>query len=377
MFTPRQPASAPVGALSRVRTPRWVRALPVLLVAVDLIAEYVASAHIAAGFPLAVLPVLVAFGYGPGAVALSTVGAVALQGAMAQRVGHLTEQHHVWIYLATALAGVLGTVLSWQRNRQEHDLVQVRSVAEALQRTVLHPVPPRSGGLRTAGLYRAAQAEVPIGGDLYSICETRYGTRVLLGDVRGKGLDAVRTVADLLGAFRAVAHEAEHLDDLADLLDRQLQRVAGDRDDQELFATATLLQHDPGTGRCLLVNRGHHAPLLIGPAGVRAVDAPEQLPLGLGGLSLATPAAPVVFTLEPGHTLLLYTDGLSEARDPAGAFYPVAERLTTLTALPGTDPEHLVAALDEDVRTRCGPLTDDLAILALTPVGPGSDAPSD
>ncbi|MFJ9519786.1 PP2C family protein-serine/threonine phosphatase [Kitasatospora sp. NPDC101801] len=374
MSTPDPQTTAPVGALSGARTPRWVRALPALLVAVDLTAEYAASAHIAAGFPLTVLPVLVAFGYGPVAVALSTFGTVALQGVMAERVGHLTEQHHLWIYLATAVAGVLGAVLSWQRIRQEHDLVQVRSVAEALQRTVLHPVPPRSGGLRTAGLYRAAQAEVPIGGDLYSICETRYGTRVLLGDVRGKGLDAVRTVADLLGAFRAMADETGSLNDLADLLDRQLQRVAGDRDDQELFATATLLQHDPATGRCLLVNRGHHAPLVTGPAGVREVDAPEQLPLGLGGLTAAAPAAPAAFTLEPGHTLLLFTDGLTEARDRAGEFYPVAERLAVLA---GTDPEHLVAALDADVRARCGLLTDDLAILALTPLGPGPDGPSD
>ncbi|MER5868020.1 PP2C family protein-serine/threonine phosphatase [Kitasatospora sp. NPDC002040] len=365
---------AALAVAGEVRVPGWVRALPLLLVAVDLVAEYLASAHIAAGFPLVLLPVVVAFGYGPGAVALSAAGTVGIQLLMAERVGHLTEQHHVWTYLATALAGVLGAALAWQRIRQERDLVRVRSIAEALQRTVLHPVPARSGGLRTAGIYRAAQAEVPIGGDLYSICETRHGTRVLLGDVRGKGLEAVRTVADLLGSFRAVAHETESLAELAELLDRQLQREAGDREDLELFATATLLQHDPATGRCLLVNRGHHAPLLAGPDGVHPVDAPEQLPLGFGALAAGPPVEPTAFALRPGHTLLLFTDGLSEARDPAGAFYPVADRAA---ALGDTDPDRLIAHLDQDVRDRCGPLADDLAVLALTPAGPGGDTPSD
>ncbi|WP_441246425.1 PP2C family protein-serine/threonine phosphatase [Kitasatospora sp. McL0602] len=347
------------------RAPRWVLALPLLLIVVDLVLEFSLPSDVAAGFLLTVLPVVVAFSMRPLVVGLSTVGALALQAVLADRAEHLTEQHHVWVYVSTALAGALGAALSWQRIRQDRDLVRVRSIAETLQRTVLRPVPTHIGGLRAAGLYRPAHADVAIGGDLYEICETRYGTRVLLGDVRGKGLDAVRTVADVLGAFRAVAHETADLGELAELLDRQVLRAAAERGDDELFVTAVLLQHRPGSGRCELVNRGHLDPVLLTPSGVRLVHCPEDLPLGLGQLA-AAPAQTVTLPLPPGHTLLLHTDGVSEARDATGTFYPLTDRLATL---PGADPEAVVAFLDQDVRRHSAPLTDDLAVLALTPAG--------
>lgn len=348
------------------RAPRWVVALPFLLIAVDLSLEIVLPHTVAAGFLLTVLPVIAAFGLRPLVVGFSTLVAIGLQAVLAARADHLVEQHHIWIYIATALAGLMGAVLSWQRIRQDRDLVRVRTVAETLQRTVLRPVPTHIGGLQAAGLYRPAQADVAIGGDLYEVCETRFGTRVLLGDVRGKGLEAVRTVADVLGAFRATAHETPDLADLAELLDRQVLREAGERGDDELFVTAVLLQHRAGSGECEVVNRGHLAPVLLTPTRVRPVECPEYLPLGLGQLGSDRPARPVTIPLPPGHTLLLHTDGVSEARDTAGAFYPLTERLT---ALGGTDPEDVVAFLDQDVRRHSSPLTDDLAVLALSPIG--------
>lgn len=345
------------------KVPRWVVTLPLLLIALDLVLEIALPHTVAAGFLLTVLPVIVAFGRRPAMVGIATVAAVALQAALAGRAGHLVEQHHIWIYVATALAGVMGAALAWQRTRQDRDLVRVRTVAETLQRTVLRPVPTHVGGLRAAGLYRPAQADVAIGGDLYEICQTRFGTRVLLGDVRGKGLDAVRTVADVLGAFRATAHETPSLAELAEVLDRQVLREAAERGDEELFVTAVLLQHRAGSGECELVNRGHLAPILLTPDLVQPVSCPEHLPLGLGRLGPGTSQTTTV-SLPPGHTLLLHTDGVSEARDSAGTFYPLADRLSALDA---TDPENVVAFLDQDVRRHSSPLADDLAVLALTP----------
>ncbi|MEV4555812.1 PP2C family protein-serine/threonine phosphatase [Kitasatospora sp. NPDC049285] len=346
-----------------LRSPGWVRWLPAALLAVDLTLEVALPQSVAAGFLLTVLPVVVAFSAGPWPVAGSTVLTVVLQALLAWRAGHLLEQHHVWTYLATVLAGAMGAGLAWQRRRQARDLVRLRAVADTLQHTVLRPVPARTGGLRAAGLYHPAETDVAIGGDLYEVCETRHGTRILLGDVRGKGLDAVRTVADVIGAFRIAAHEATELDELADQLDRQVRREADERGDAELFVTAVLLQHRPDTGSLDLVNRGHLAPLLVTPGGVRPVHCPEQLPLGLGHLA-TTAEPPTTLPLPPGHTLLLHTDGVTEARDHTGAFYPLAARLTTL---PTTDPDTLVTFLDHDVRRHASPLTDDLAVLALTP----------
>ncbi|MFJ5924008.1 PP2C family protein-serine/threonine phosphatase [Kitasatospora sp. NPDC092948] len=366
-----QPAQAPdrraaarweAAMAEALRTPLWVRVLPVLLLVADLALEESVPRVVAAGFVLTVLPVVVAFSAGPAVVAGATAVTVGLQALLALRAGHFQEQHHLWTYLATVLAGVMGAGLSIQRRRQARDLVRMRTVAETLQHTVLHPVPARVGELRAAGLYRAAEADVGIGGDLYDVCETRHGTRILLGDVRGKGLEAVRTVADVIGAFRIAAHETADLGDLAAQLDRQVRRSAEQRGDGELFVTAVLLQHDPFTGRFELVNRGHLAPLMVAPGTVAAVRCAEDLPLGLGHLAPGPAPAPTGVALPPGHSLLLHTDGVTEARDRDGEFYPLAARLGTL---PITDPDTLVDFLAQDVRRHAGALTDDVAVLAL------------
>ncbi|MFD7731206.1 PP2C family protein-serine/threonine phosphatase [Kitasatospora phosalacinea] len=344
-----------------LRTPTWVRVLPVLLVVADLVMEWSIPRSIAAGFLLTVIPVVIAFSSGPGLVVAATSVTVALQALLALRAGHFTEQHHMWTYLATALAGTLGAGLARQRRRQARDLVRVRAVADTLQHTVLRPVPARAGGLRAAGLYHPAQADVGIGGDLYEVCETEHGTRILLGDVRGKGLDAVRTVADVIGAFRVAAHETAELGELADKLDRHVRRGAEQDGDRELFVTAVLLQHRPGADEIDLVNRGHLAPLLLAPGSVGTVPCPEDLPLGLGHLAPGPAEPPATVPLPPGRTLLLHTDGLTEARDRTGAFYPLAARLATL---PATEPDAVVTFLDHDVRRHAGSLTDDVAVLA-------------
>nr|WP_157031988.1 PP2C family protein-serine/threonine phosphatase [Kitasatospora cheerisanensis] len=283
-----------------LRTPVWARLLPVLLLVADLALEESVPRSVAAGFLLTVLPVVVAFSVGPAAVAGATVLTVGLQALLAMRSGHLHEQHHLWTYLATVLSGVMGAGLSTQRRRQARALVRMRAVVDTLQHTVLHPVPARAGTLRAAGLYRPAEADFGIGGDLYDVCETRHGTRILLGDVRGKGLEAVRTVADVIGAFRIAAHETADLGELAAQLDRQVRRAAERRGDGELFVTAVLLQHDPVTGQFELVNRGHLAPLVVGPGTVAAVRCAEELPLGLGHLAAGPAARPPPCRCRPG-----------------------------------------------------------------------------
>ncbi|MFD9130776.1 SpoIIE family protein phosphatase [Kitasatospora sp. NPDC059571] len=94
------------------------------------------------------------------------------------------------------------------------------------------------------------------------------------------------------------------------------------------------------------------------------------MPLGLGHLSGGR-HLPTRLRLPPGHTLLLHTDGVSEARDRSGAFYPLRARLAGLGT---TDPAAVVDFLDRDVRLHAGRLGDDLALLAVTPWtadGPG------
>ncbi|MGH3325723.1 MAG: hypothetical protein ACRDOV_15050, partial [Streptomyces sp.] len=102
------------------------------------------------------------------------------------------------------VAGVAATAL---RERREAELASVRSIAEAAQRVLLRPVPRSAGPLRAAVSYTSAMADARIGGDLYEVVTSPFGVRIIVGDVQGKGLEAVETAAVVLGAFREAAHD--------------------------------------------------------------------------------------------------------------------------------------------------------------------------
>ncbi|MFF7455592.1 PP2C family protein-serine/threonine phosphatase [Kitasatospora sp. NPDC008115] len=258
---------------------------------------------------------------------------------------------------AATLASTANVVLIAARERE---LFHVRTVAEAAQRALLRPPPERAGPLRIAVRYVAAAAEARIGGDLYEVADTPYGVRILLGDVQGHGLPAVETAADVLGAFRTAARTEPDLARLAERLDA----VLADRPGGGRFVTALLLGVDPD-GATRLVNCGHPHPLLRRAGGVTELAPTRHAPpLGLLGLVgdggyRAEPLDP-----HPGDLLLLYTDGVSEARDTADVFYPLATRLPHL---PATAPDDLLDALLTDLAAWVSPsgLADDAAALAV------------
>ncbi|MBC6461185.1 hypothetical protein HKK72_25395, partial [Actinomadura sp. HBU206391] len=105
-----------------------------------------------------------------------------------------TRQNNLTIVtiIGVTAASVLASRLRIQRERE---LANVRLVAETAQRVLLRPVPRRAGDLRIALSYTSAAAEAQIGGDLYEVVTTPHGVRLLIGDVQGKGLDAVETAA--------------------------------------------------------------------------------------------------------------------------------------------------------------------------------------
>ncbi|MFD4370456.1 MFS transporter [Streptomyces sp. NPDC058486] len=304
-----------------------------------------------------VVVAVAAFALGRPVVAAAVAAASGLQYVM---VDAETSQP-MSVIVALAVGAAAGAV-AWSRREQAERLSRTRESATALQCAVLHPIPPRLGGLRLAGLYRPATTGTAIGGDFLEALDTPYGVRLLIGDVRGKGLQAVQTVTDLLGCFRSQAHETEDLGDVAACLDRQVQRAALARDDEELFATALLLQHGGPAEDLQAVNCGHLAPLEVGPERTRELHVPAVLPLGFGLLDAAGAVRPHRVALDPGATLLTHTDGLSEARNSTGEFYPLAERLAA--AGPRT-PDDLVRHLDDDVRDWTHHLADDIAVIAL------------
>ncbi|MEU9888483.1 PP2C family protein-serine/threonine phosphatase [Sphaerisporangium sp. NPDC051011] len=253
-------------------------------------------------------------------------------------------------------ASILATV---GRQRRERELATVRSVAEVAQRVLLRPVPRRAGHLRAAVSYTSANAEARIGGDLYEVVTGPGGVRAIVGDVQGKGLEAVETAALVLGAFREAAHDEPDLRGVSGRLEKALnRRLSG-----EEFVTAILVDADPA-GKLTLLNYGHPPPLIIHADGKITLAEPEDNapPLGLASLKVEGPN-PHQVAFGPGDQILLYTDGVIEARDRAGRFYPLADRAFLLK---DDDPEAALEALRLDlVHHVDAPLHDDAAMLLL------------
>ncbi|MGW7488969.1 PP2C family protein-serine/threonine phosphatase [Streptomyces sp. NPDC054786] len=364
------------------RPPVWMRWLPAAYVAFVMLLETVTPTPWAVSFLLIALPVIAAYALGPVSVAAFTVVAIALEGVVAGTpccTGHnlhqLWENHHVAAYIATGLVGILGVALAAHRRRQEQHLVRANSVAEALMRTLLRPVPHRVGQVLAAGLYRSGEVGTMVGGDLYDIRATGAGERAIIGDVRGKGLQAVRTVADILGSFREAVYGPGGLPAVAARMERRLVREAEALPDDELFVTAVLVEYDAAAHRITIVNQGHIEPVLISRGEVTALTGPPALPLGLGALADAlADDDPVAYThgFHPGDVLLLCTDGLIEARDHTGAFYPLLDRLRhRFTVGPAPGPDDVINFLNTDLPRHTRVFHDDVALLALAPYDDG------
>ncbi|KMO97245.1 PP2C family protein-serine/threonine phosphatase [Streptomyces roseus] len=258
--------------------------------------------------------------------------------------------------------------------RSGERLASARGIAEAAQRAVLPEPAERIAGLHVRARYEAAQADAFIGGDLYAVQDTPYGVRLAVGDVRGKGLGAVEAVAVVLGAFREAAETEPTLEGLARRLERALTREGTRRDSLDSVEgfTTCVLGEIPADAQVLrLVNRGHPEPLLLHADGRLAVLAPAEpaLPLGMGDLGVTWPDRAEEWPFPAGATLLLFTDGLTEARDAAGVFYDPAARLRGRVF---SGPGELLGALSSDVRRHTGGgATDDMALLAVGRPGEG------
>ncbi|GAA4240290.1 PP2C family protein-serine/threonine phosphatase [Actinomadura meridiana] len=269
------------------------------------------------------------------------------------RANNLTFVSIVGVIAASMLASAF-------RERRERELADVRTVAEAAQRVLLRPVPRRVGPVRVAVRYVSAVTHARIGGDLYEVVMTANGVRLIVGDVQGKGLEAVENAAVVLGAFREAAYDEPDLPGVADRIERALARqLTG-----EQFVTAILAEVQPG--QIQLLNHGHPPPLLLGSDGtIRVLDPPVPAPpLGLGLGDLAPGGAePHAVRLGVDDQILLYTDGVTEARNQQGVFYPLTDRVGDLDAI---DPESMLDLIQKDlVRYVGAPLGDDAAMLLL------------
>ncbi|MFI6486950.1 PP2C family protein-serine/threonine phosphatase [Streptomyces sp. NPDC050564] len=279
-------------------------------------------------------------------------------------------------FILVALGGILAVLACAVRVRGEQRMLHMRDVAETTRRTVLRPLAPGWGDLDHGAVYLSADSEARVGGDFYDIQPGLHGTRVLLGDVQGKGLAAVEAAAALLGTFREAAYHEPLLHTVADRLEiRMLRHVrystALGRSDSDRFATGILIGFPKATpdapDTIEVVNFGHEPPLVVAPHGVRSLPPGDGLPLGLSELTHGPPPVLSV-ALARGETLLLVTDGVTEARDVGGAFFPLRDTLAEALAQdPRTaDPQLLVRFVrDGTLRHSGGHLADDTTIFAV------------
>ncbi|MEU1074405.1 MULTISPECIES: PP2C family protein-serine/threonine phosphatase [unclassified Streptomyces] len=351
------------------RRPALVRALPALLLVAGVVLDVATPPDLTAAALFAAVPLTAAPFFGPAGTAAagaSAVGAVLLTEYLhdVPSTGEAVSE----LFTVTTV-GALALLTNRMLRRSGERLASARVIAETAQRAVLPTPAERIGGLQVAARYEAAQAGAFIGGDLFAVQDTPYGVRLVVGDVRGKGLEAVEAVAVVIGAFREAAEQEQTLEAVAGRLERALAREGTRRDGLDAFegfTTAVLAEIPRDATAVRLVNRGHPEPLLLHADGALDALTPSDpaLPLGMAELGV-WPDRADTYPFPLGATLLLYTDGLSEARSarPPGVFYDPHERLRG-RIFPG--PDQLLDALVDDVRRHTGGgANDDMALLAV------------
>lgn len=283
-------------------------------------------------------------------VAAMAVAAGLVLGAVDYRLDNVDEI--VRIAGLVLVGGFCVVVANW-RERRERDLARVTRVAEVAQLAILRPIPSRVGPVAFASRYVSAAEQAFIGGDLYEVVPGGDGVRVVVGDVRGKGLEAVHLAALVLGAFREAASVEQALDHVAAAVDRAVEGEITLED----FVTALFVEFLPG-GEVRVVNCGHHPPLRLTHSTAEYLTPGEASP----PLGLAPDFVVEVHHMNKGDRLLLYTDGLVEARSRDRRFFELAPDVLTGLGRRSLDTA-LESLVSQVLHHSGGHLDDDLALL--------------
>jgi serine phosphatase RsbU (regulator of sigma subunit) len=283
---------------------------------------------------------------------------------------------HDDLLLASAVGNSAGLAMENAWMHQEilvkHRIEQELAYAWNIQEGILFKEWP--AGETRYQVFAEMRPAKTVGGDFYdfvTLDERRVG--LLIADVSGKGMPAALAMARLLGDFRLHAHEVASP---AELL-RRLNTHQAQRSQRGMFCSLCYLVLDIGTGEVVYANAGHPPPLHLRAAGAQPLAEASGPPAGILDEAAYTDER---VTLAPGESLLLYTDGIHEARkggdDTAAVDAPREEygigrigRVAAAQADPG--PRALIAALLADVEAYCAPRPphDDCTIAALRFLG--------
>jgi serine phosphatase RsbU (regulator of sigma subunit) len=286
----------------------------------------------------------------------------------------IDENPHPWQPAELAALGTLARAASNEINLRgtlaaaRESLLVSQALARSLQDSLLPPVLRPVPGLDVAASYQPAAGGTTVVGDFYDLFHVRgpwWST--VVGDVCGKGVEAAKVTA--LARYTLRADAAQHLSPAAVLLRLNAALLAQRQDDRFLTAVYATFRLTPGGLAGRLCCAGHPPALIRRADGrVRQIEAPGPLL----GIFPDIQLADVRFRLAPGDTLLLYTDGATEAREQLGA--PQAARplfgedalAEALASTHGLDAAATISRLSRvlALHTRDW-ASDDTALLAL------------
>jgi serine phosphatase RsbU (regulator of sigma subunit) len=239
-----------------------------------------------------------------------------------------------------------------RRQQEEH------AIADTLQSAML-TAPPRVCSLEMGYAYVSAMGLARVGGDFYDLFKPLSGSAAfVIGDVCGKGIDAATSTTMVRTTLRSFAYgDCDPATVLGKSNDSLSHQFPSDK-----FATVLYGVVDSGTGRLRLATAGHPAPLLCRAGVVDEVEVPSNPPLGV---VVDYVFEEVELTLEPGDTMVLFTDGLLDAGWRTGAFGDERALIHAICAS-GDSPSDIAHALLAAARDHAGDrLDDDVAIVVL------------
>ena len=263
--------------------------------------------------------------------------------------------------LLMAVAGQ--AALSWESHRLAISAAEKRkqdgelAIARNVQRTLLPEVLPEAEGYDFFASYDAAQA---VGGDYYDAMTLSDGKVCLaFGDVAGKGVPGALLMSRISSCVQSVMqYETDVTPAFESINDHMCSRMAEGR-----FVTFVLVTIDPASHEMTLVNGGHMSPQIRSAAG--EIDEFPDDTIGVPvGVMQGYPYDTVRRVLEPGDTVLIVTDGVDEAMNPAGDLYG-KERVREFLKSGPQRADELGRSLLQSVREHAAgrPQNDDIAIM--------------
>ena len=269
---------------------------------------------------------------------------------------------HPWLPAERALLRAAGELVAQAAERARRFEAQ-HGTAQLLQRSMLPEHLPELDRFRIAARYDVGVDGNAAGGDFYDAFELTDGRlAMVLGDVAGHDVRAAAIMGQVRAALRALALTDPAPPSVLAGLDRLVGSLGAESRNEEIFVTVVYGLLDPSDGTIVLASAGHPPPVLrrasipAEPPTAELVKVPTGAPLGLGGRWQTG-----VLRLEPGDTILMFSDGVVERRG-----HPLGDGLDALVAaVAGSasgDPRNLCALATAAVAE---PTDDDVAVLAV------------